>query len=93
MAQLSDSQMANVADFDCFSQVFFESVEDYKRMKEDPWYKAHLAGDHENFADMKRSKYVGASYSCSGYSLKFHRMTIGWVEEFVRDGKVVDEFK
>lgn len=55
MAQLFDRQMANVAEFDCFSQVFFKSLEDYKRMKEDPWYKEHLVGDHEKFADTKRS--------------------------------------
>ncbi|KAG0650223.1 putative decarboxylase [Hyphodiscus hymeniophilus] len=55
MAMLYDSQMANVADFDCFSQVVFESIEDYKRMKEDPWYKEHLAGDHESFADTRKS--------------------------------------
>ncbi|KAK3382224.1 EthD domain-containing protein [Lasiosphaeria ovina] len=76
MAQLYDHQMANVADFDCFSQVVFKSLEDYKRMKQDPWYQEHLVGDHEKFADTKRSM-----------------MTIGWVEEFVRDGEVVNGFK
>ncbi|KAF7587028.1 hypothetical protein BBP40_007850 [Aspergillus hancockii] len=55
MSQLYDSQMATVADFDCFSQVVFRSLDDYKRMKQDPWYKAHLVGDHEKFADTKRS--------------------------------------
>ena len=55
MAQLFDPQMCNIADFDCFSQVVFQSVEDYKRMKQDPWYKEHLVGDHENFADTKKS--------------------------------------
>jgi hypothetical protein len=55
MAQLYDPQMANVADFDCFSQVVFKSLEDYKRMKQDPWYKEHLMGDHEKFADTKKS--------------------------------------
>ena len=55
MAQLFDPQMCNIADFDCFSQVVFESVEDYKRMKQDPWYKEHLVGDHEKFADTKKS--------------------------------------
>jgi hypothetical protein len=55
MTQLFDPQMANIADFDCFSQVVFRSIEDYKRMKQDPWYQEHLAGDHENFADTKRS--------------------------------------
>ncbi|KAL3432890.1 EthD domain-containing protein [Aspergillus tetrazonus] len=76
MSQLFDPQMANIADFDCFSQVVFKDIEDYKRMKQDPWYKEHLVGDHEKFADTKRSI-----------------MTIGWVEEFVRDGEVVDGFK
>jgi hypothetical protein len=55
MSQLVDPQMVNIADFDCFSQVVFKSVEDYKRMKQDPWYKEHLVGDHEKFADTKRS--------------------------------------
>jgi hypothetical protein len=55
MTQLFDRQMSNVADYDCFSQVVFESLEHYKKMKDDPWYKAHLFGDHEQFADTKRS--------------------------------------
>ncbi|OBT39188.1 hypothetical protein VE00_10913 [Pseudogymnoascus sp. WSF 3629] len=76
MAQLFDQQMANIADFDCFSQVFFKNIDDYKRMKQDPWYKENLVGDHERFADTRRSM-----------------MTIGWVEEFVRDGEAVDGFK
>ena len=58
MNQLFDHQMANIADFDCFSQVVFKSIEDYKRMKQDPWYKEHLHGDHENFADTRRSMWV-----------------------------------
>ena len=58
MDQLYDRQMSNVADVDCFSQVVFESVEHYKRMKEDPYYKLHLFNDHENFADTQRSQYV-----------------------------------
>ena len=55
MSQLFDAQMVNLADFDCFSQVVFRSVEQYKSMKEDPWYKQHLVGDHEKFADTKKS--------------------------------------
>ncbi|KAF2196414.1 hypothetical protein GQ43DRAFT_383369 [Delitschia confertaspora ATCC 74209] len=71
-AQLYDPQMARVTDFDCFSQVVFKSLDDYKRMKEDPYYKEHLMHDHENFADTRRSM-----------------ITIGWIEEFIRDGEVV----
>ena len=56
MFELYDPQMAKVSDIDCFSQVVFEKLEDYKRMKQDPWYKEHLAGDHEKFADTKRSR-------------------------------------
>ncbi|QIW99245.1 hypothetical protein AMS68_004763 [Peltaster fructicola] len=56
MSALYDSQMANVADYDCFSQVVFEDLEGYKKMKSDPWYQEHLKHDHENFADTKRSK-------------------------------------
>nr|A0A4P8DJD9.1 RecName: Full=Decarboxylase dmxR15; AltName: Full=Dimeric xanthone biosynthesis cluster protein R15 [Cryptosporiopsis sp. 8999]QCL09106.1 DmxR15 [Cryptosporiopsis sp. 8999] len=55
MSQLFDPQMCNLADFDCFSQVFFRNIDDYKRMKLDPWYKKHLMHDHEVFADTKRS--------------------------------------
>lgn len=55
MSQIIDPQMINIADFDCFSQVVFESVDDYKRMKQDPWYQEHLTRDHEKFADTKRS--------------------------------------
>lgn len=58
MHQLSDSQMANIADFDCFSQVVFESLDDYKKLKQDPWYKEKLYNDHENFADTERSMLV-----------------------------------
>lgn len=60
MSHLFDSQMAIVADFDCFSQVVFKDIENYKRMKQDPWYQEHLIGDHEKFADTKRSMYASA---------------------------------
>ncbi|KAF2133651.1 hypothetical protein P153DRAFT_250358, partial [Dothidotthia symphoricarpi CBS 119687] len=55
MTQLFDEHMVNLADFDCFSQVVFRSVDDYKRMREDPWYKEKVAGDHKNFADTHKS--------------------------------------
>ena len=55
MGKLFDHQIANLADFDCFSQVVFKSVDHYKQMKEDPWYKQHLVGDHKNFANIKTS--------------------------------------
>ncbi|CAG9984936.1 unnamed protein product [Clonostachys byssicola] len=56
MEQFLDPQMVNIADYDCFSQVVFKSTDDYKKLKEDPWYKEHLSNDHENFADTKKSQ-------------------------------------
>jgi hypothetical protein len=54
--------MSNIAEYDCFSQVVFECVEHYRMMKEDPYYKEHLFGDHETFADTKRSQYIQQVY-------------------------------
>jgi hypothetical protein len=76
MGRLYDEHFVNLADYDCFSQVVFQSIEDYEKMKEDPWYLEKVAPDHSNFADPVRSK-----------------MTIGWITEFVRDGKTVDGFQ
>lgn len=55
MRQLFDDHMINLAEFDCFSQVTFKSIDDYKRMRQDPWYRKQIAGDHVNFADTQRS--------------------------------------
>lgn len=55
MRQLFDEHMINLAEFDCFSQVTFKSIDDYKRMREDPRYRKQIAGDHVNFADTQRS--------------------------------------
>ncbi|KAK5702297.1 hypothetical protein LTR17_022442 [Elasticomyces elasticus] len=58
--------MANVTDYDCFSQVVFEDIEHYKMMEEDPYYKEHLFEDHENFADTQRSNPAVQANDCSG---------------------------
>lgn len=58
MAKLYDEQFANVADFDCFSQSLFESVDGLVAMKDDPFYEEFIRMDHENFADTKNTKYV-----------------------------------
>ena len=55
MRRLFDAHFVNLADFDCFSQVYFKSVEDYQRMREDAAYKNMISGDHVNFADTQRS--------------------------------------
>ena len=55
MSRLFDPQMTQLADFDCCGQVVFEGIEDYVRLKQDSVYKERLMGDHEKFADTKRS--------------------------------------
>lgn len=63
MNEIYDSQMANVGDFDCFSQVVFKSLEDYKRLNDDPWYKERLFQDHAKFAiPSAASEWFGRSY-------------------------------
>ncbi|KAK7909253.1 hypothetical protein PG985_015131, partial [Apiospora marii] len=78
MGQLYDPQMARLADFDCSSEVVFKRLDDYKMFKQDTACGRRLVGDHEKFADTERS--------ISSPS----RMTIGWVEQFIDGGKVVD---
>ncbi|KAL2863147.1 EthD domain-containing protein [Aspergillus lucknowensis] len=56
MSRLFDPQFANVADYDAFVQIFFDDVEDFVRMKADPYFLATVTPDHENFADTKRSR-------------------------------------
>ena len=56
MDKLMDPQFANIVDYDCFSQVVFSDIEEYVRMKQDPFYLEKSRGDHENFADTKRSQ-------------------------------------
>jgi hypothetical protein len=57
MSRLYDPQFANVSDYDSILQIVFKDVEDFVRMKADPFWKT-VAPDHENFADTKKSKYV-----------------------------------
>ncbi|KAI9819845.1 MAG: hypothetical protein M1827_006414 [Pycnora praestabilis] len=56
MAKLYDHQFANVTDYDCFSQAYFRDVDDFVRMKADPFFQKYVKPDHEKFADTKRSQ-------------------------------------
>lgn len=56
MSQIAGPQFNGVADYDCIVQATFRDIEDFVRMKADPYYKEKVAPDHENFADTKRSK-------------------------------------
>ncbi|KAJ5948879.1 hypothetical protein N7454_002186 [Penicillium verhagenii] len=72
MSRLFDPQFASVADYDAFIQIFFDDVEDFARMKADPFFLSKVAPDHENFADTKRSWYVFTtlqSFECFKVSL------------------------
>jgi hypothetical protein len=58
MAKIADPQFANIADYDCIVQIVFQDIEDFVRMKADPYFIEKAGPDHEKFADTKRSKYV-----------------------------------
>ncbi|KAJ0134004.1 hypothetical protein HZ326_22942 [Fusarium oxysporum f. sp. albedinis] len=56
MFLLYDSQFANVADYDAIIQIFFDDVQDFVRMKADPFFQKSVTPDHEEFADTARSR-------------------------------------
>lgn len=56
MQKLVGPQFNATADYDCFVQCMFRSVDDFVAMKNDPVYIEKIMPDHENFADTKRSK-------------------------------------
>jgi hypothetical protein len=57
MSRLFDPQFSNLTDYDAFIQIVFDDVEDFVRLKADPFFKKNITPDHENFADTKRSRY------------------------------------
>lgn len=56
MDHLIDPQFANVADYDCIIQSTFPDIDNFVRMKADPFFKKYATPDHENFADTRASK-------------------------------------
>ncbi len=61
MNQIMGPQFNGVADYDCIVQATFRDIEDFVKMKADPFFKEKVAPDHENFADTQRSRYVTPS--------------------------------
>ncbi|PMD57494.1 uncharacterized protein K444DRAFT_564907 [Hyaloscypha bicolor E] len=56
MSKIAGPQFNGIADYDCIVQATFRDIEDFVRMKADPFFREKVAPDHENFADTKRSK-------------------------------------
>ena len=56
MKKLVGPQFEGVADYDCIVQCVFRDIEDFVRMKADPFYIEKVMLDHENFADTTRSR-------------------------------------
>lgn len=67
MTKIAGPQFDNHADYDSLVQAVFKDVEDFVRMKADPFFIEVVGPDHENFADTTRSRYVGPV--CSGVGL------------------------
>ncbi|KAL8787678.1 MAG: hypothetical protein Q9213_002109 [Squamulea squamosa] len=96
MSKIFDPQFANITQIDCFIQAVFTSIEDIMAMKADPYFKKYITPDHENFADTRGSQELlsgrhplshGTIADFSGPS----RMTIGYLEEFIDHGQVLEE--
>ncbi|KAL8995559.1 MAG: hypothetical protein Q9169_004732 [Polycauliona sp. 2 TL-2023] len=96
MSKIFDPQFANITQLDCFIQAVFTSIEDIMAMKADPYFKKYITPDHENFADTRGSQELlsgrhplshGTIADFSGPS----RMTIGYLEEFINHGQVLEE--
>ena len=66
MSQIAGPQFDNFADYDCIVTAVFPDVDNFVRMKADPFYKEKVMPDHENFADTKRSRYVACACSWVG---------------------------
>ena len=57
MTQIAGPQFNCHSDYDCIINAVFPDVQCFVRMKQDPYYKAKVMPDHENFADTQRSRY------------------------------------
>lgn len=68
MGRLFDPQFASIAGYDSFVQIQFEDIEQFVRMKADPFYKTTITPDHENFADTRKSTYESMAWlhKCTG---------------------------
>lgn len=89
MSSIVGPQFSNIADYDCFIQISFDDVEDFVRLKADPYFMQKCTPDHENFADTKRSQYVSLQIWAGVCRLTAIRMTIGLVHNLVMDGQIV----
>lgn len=63
MTQIAGPQFNNFADYDCIVTAVFPDVQNFVRMKADPFFIQRVMPDHENFADTKRSRYGGIGIS------------------------------
>ena len=95
MAEIAGPQFNNFADYDCIITAVFPDVQCFVRMKADPYFKEKVMPDHENFADTKRSRYVlrvavGVGFRGGVGLMWVFRMSIGWIENHIVDGKKVD---
>ena len=57
MEKIAGPQFDNFSDYDCIVNVVFPDVENFVRMKMDPYYIEKVLPDHENYADTARSRY------------------------------------
>lgn len=55
LAQIFDRQFSNISNYDCIVQITFREISDFVNFKNDPKYRELIMGDHDQFADTKKS--------------------------------------
>ncbi|KAL4781317.1 hypothetical protein BJX76DRAFT_360013 [Aspergillus varians] len=75
LSQLFDPSRVAFSDHDFIVQIMFPDIESFLKLKADPLYIERIAQDHLSFSDPTDEK-------------RKTRMTLGFVHEVVRDGKV-----
>ncbi|EED15771.1 conserved hypothetical protein [Talaromyces stipitatus ATCC 10500] len=76
LPRVFDPKYVEFSDYDFIVQIIIPNLDVFFALKEDPVYQERVAMDHLNFADR------------SSPSRKT-RMSLGYVHEIIRDGKVV----
>ncbi|KAJ0420670.1 hypothetical protein BJY00DRAFT_312835 [Aspergillus carlsbadensis] len=76
ISKVFDPAYVSFSDHDFIVQIIIPSLDVFVALKEDPVYKERVALDHLNFADRSSPE-------------RKTRMSLGYVHEIIRDGKVV----
>jgi hypothetical protein len=90
MKKIAGPDFDAYADYDSFVQAIFKDVEDFVHLTEDPFYIETVNPDHANFAAWSDLGRCFPTKDEERRRADDRSMTVGWVEDHVADGKVVN---